>query len=215
MGPSPDRESFQPGVCSFFLSSTVIVMPDCLRGRFLVSARGLTDPNFFKTVVLIVEHNDHGTMGLVVNRPSSVSVHNALSQYFEIPSTEEVVYVGGPVEPSALFILHDAEEMECECPIVPGLFCGSSEDVFEDVVRAYAHKTDDQQSSSFRIFSGCAGWAPHQAEGEIARGDWHIMPASADLVLHDDSYELWDKCNRKIQIANRILPHTVRNPEWN
>ena len=187
-------------------------MPSCLRGRFLVAAKGLADPNFFKTVVLIVEHNEQGAMGLVVNRPSSVTVQNALSQYFEIPSTDDVVYVGGPVEPSALFILHDAEEMESECPIVPGLYCGSSEDVFEDVVRAYAHS---EPCSSFRIFSGCAGWAPHQVEGEIARGDWHIMPASADLVLQDDSYEVWDKCLRKIQIANRIMPHTVRNPEWN
>lgn len=191
---------------------TVDQMSECLRGRFLVAAKGMADCNFFKTVILIVEHNEEGAMGLVVNRPSSVSVHNVLSQYFEIPETEDFVFVGGPVEPSALFILHDAEELETECPVVPGLYCGSNENVFEEVVEAYANEDD---CTSFRIFSGCAGWSPQQLEGEISRGDWHIMPASADMVLHDNCYEIWDQCFRKIQIAKRILPHTDTNPEWN
>src|SRR5438132_1387425 len=111
-------------------------MSDSLRGQFLVSARHLRDPNFHKTVVLLVEHADTGAMGLVVNRPSGVSVAQALSQHFELPETEDVVFVGGPVEDSALFMLHNAGDLDAaELPVIPGLYVGSSAEVFEDVVR--------------------------------------------------------------------------------
>lgn len=187
-------------------------MSDCLRGHFLVATQGLKDSNFFKTVVLIIEHGEEGAMGLIVNRPSSMTIHSVLSQHFDIPETDDVAYVGGPVEPRALFIMHGSGELEDEAPIVPGLYCGSSTEAFESVVRAYAN---NEPGSSFRVFLGCSGWSPNQLEGEIARGDWHVMPARSELVLAEDPYNVWDECIRQIQISNRILPHTVRNPDWN
>ena len=188
-------------------------MSDSLRGHFLVAAKHLNDQNFFRTVVLMVEHGTEGAMGLVINRPSSVTVANALMQHFELPSTEEVVYVGGPVEPSALFILHNsAEDEEDRSAILPGLYVGSSEDVFENVVDRFAR---DEPGIEFRIFSGCAGWAPNQLEGEIARGDWHITPACCNIVFDHDPYAGWEAALQKVYESNRILPHLVRNPEWN
>ena len=189
-------------------------MSGSMRGQFLIAGKQLIDPNFFRTVILIVEHSGEGAMGLVINRPSSVSVANALSQHFELPETEEVVYVGGPVEPAALFILHNSAEIEGdqERPVSPGLFVGSSADVFESVVRAYAA---NEPGSAFRIFSGCAGWASNQLEGEIARGDWYVLPASPQIVFHDDPYDAWDLSLQKIYESNRIVPHLVRNSEWN
>ena len=86
-------------------------MPKSLRGQYLISGKWLRDPNFYKTVVLMVEHNAQGAMGLVVNRPSSVTVAHALSEHFNLPETDDLVYVGGPVEPSALFVLHNCEEL--------------------------------------------------------------------------------------------------------
>ena len=188
-------------------------MAESLRGQFLVAGKHLLDQNFFKTVVLVVEHNSEGAMGLVVNRPSSVSVASALSEHFNLPETDEPVHVGGPVEPAALFILHNAAEYEdCDRPVLPGLYVGSSADVFESVVRAFA---DGQPGMRFRVFSGCAGWAAGQLEGEISRGDWHVHNASSELTLAEDPYAVWDTCMQRIYEANRILPHTVQNPEWN
>ena len=188
-------------------------MADSLRGQFLVASRSLNDPNFFKTVVLIVEHTPDGAMGLIVNRPSSVTVSNALSMHFSLPETDELVHVGGPVEPSDLFILHNAAELEVnERPVLPGLFVGSNGSVFEEVVRSL---NKPEHGCLFRIYSGCAGWAPNQLEHEIQRGDWFMTQACPEMVFSCEPYDSWDCCLKKIWQENRMLPHTVRNPEWN
>ena len=188
-------------------------MFDSLRGRFLVAGKRLRDPNFYKTLVLMVEHGSDGAMGLVVNRPSSVTVAHALSAHFELPETDDVVYVGGPVEPAALFILHNAPQFDSgESPVVPGLYVGSSEDVFETIVE---QASSGDPSVRFRIFSGCAGWGSGQLESELDRGDWYFYPASPELMFHDDPYEAYDLVLQKVHASNRILPHTSDNPEWN
>ena len=188
-------------------------MPDTLRGRFLISAKHLRDPNFFKTVVFLLEHNQHGAMGLVVNRPSSVTVSQVLSEHFELPETGEVVFMGGPVEPGNLFILHNAEELDySEEPPLDGVFVGCTKEVFQSVVEAVA---EGDEAARFRVFSGCAGWSSKQLEGEINRGDWFIQDARPEYVFQKDPYELWDALTRNYQMAHRILPQRTEHPEWN
>ena len=179
----------------------------------MIANKHLKDTNFYKTVVLIVEHGDEGAMGVVVNRPSSVKVAHALAEHFDLPDDENVVYLGGPVEPGALFILHNATDLdEQEGPVVPGLYIASSAEVFENVVRAVA---GGEVGLNYRVFCGCAGWAPGQLESELARGDWYLHPADPCSLFHVDPYELWDLEVSHVNEANRILPHTPSNPEWN
>lgn len=160
----------------------------------------------------MVEHGPDGAMGLVVNRPSSVTVAHALSEHFQLPETDDLVYVGGPVEPSALFILHNAPHLdEGERPVIPGLFVGSSADAFETIVRNAAEGDPDIK---FRIFSGCAGWGAGQLEGELCRGDWLQVPACCK-ALFEDPYELWDRMLTKSRELNPLAPFRSGNPEWN
>ena len=188
-------------------------MWDSLRGQYLIAGKRLRDSNFYKTVVLLVEHGTEGVMGLVVNRPSSVTVAHALSEHFKLPETDDLVYVGGPVEPSALFILHNASEhSNDEVPVVPDLYVGSSPEIFETLVRSAAAGDPNLQ---FRIFSGCAGWEPGQLEGELSRGDWYLHPAEADMLFREDPYQVWNHLLIKVYEANRFLPHSSKHPEWN
>ena len=187
-------------------------MLDSLCGHFLIAGCRLRDPNFFKTVVLIVEHNDEGAMGLVINRPSSISVSNALAGHFDLPDNGDLVYCGGPVVPSDLFVLHDRSEMEPDdSSIGDGLYVGCSGDTFEQVISAVMQ----EQSMKFRVYSGCAGWGPEQLEGELARGDWFSFPASAEFAFHHDPYCVWDEVLKRFHEAKRILPHSTPNPEEN
>lgn len=188
-------------------------MSHSLRGNCLIATKRLRDRNFYKTVVLMVEHGSDGAMGLIINRPSSVTVAHALSEHFKLPETDDLVYVGGPVEPSALFILHNSTEFDQnESPVIPGVFVGSSAEVFEQIVRTSADGNPDLR---FRIFSGCAGWSPGQLEGELARGDWHSSPVEVGAIFGDNPYSVWDDLIAKVYESHRILPPTPGNPEWN
>ena len=116
-------------------------MSDSLRGQFLIAGYRLRDSNFFKTAVLIVEHNAQGAMGVIVNRPSDETVTETLAGHFDLPETGDVVYQGGPVEPAALFIVHDGGiDQPDEPEIVPGIFVASSAETFERIVRGAAEE---------------------------------------------------------------------------
>ncbi len=183
-----------------------------LRGHFLIAGCRLRDPNFFKSVVLMVEHTEEQAMGLIINRPSSVTLANALSGHFDLPETGDLIHCGGPVEPGAYFVLHNTEAFDpSECPVVDGLYVGSSAEVFEEIVRNACAEADFK----FRVFSGCAGWGAGQLEGELSRGDWFTFPACEDLIFHDDPYVIWDMLVRKVYESNRLVPHRTDHPEWN
>lgn len=189
-------------------------MSESLRGKFLIAGTKLRDPNFFKTAVLIIEHGETGAMGLIVNRPSTVLVSMALSEHFELPGSTDLVYVGGPVEPSALFILHDCLEFDpTASPVVPGVLVGTSGMIFRQVVEAALN--DEEHGPNFRVFSGCAGWAPGQLEGELNRADWLILDASAEYIFRPDPYEIWDELLEAAYAEHRLLPDLPGSPDLN
>jgi putative transcriptional regulator len=184
-----------------------------LEGWFLVAGRHLSDPNFFRSVVLMLQHASEGAMGLVVNRPSAVSIDGILSREGPIPCGHAPVYTGGPVEPTSLFILHnDVRLSGTDHEITPGLYLAGSESSFEHVVRS---PPDPQLKNRFRLLSGYAGWGPGQLENELARGDWHTLPADGLVVLDDDPYGIWEICTRRVLKATRLLDPGTHNPEWN
>jgi len=188
-------------------------MSEVLRGRCLIASRQLNDPNFSKTVVLIVEHGSHGAMGLVINRPSSILVSNALSKHFDLPEVSDLVYVGGPVEPAALLVLHNVSDLSGNEPeVVPDVYIGNSAESFEDVVRRVS---EEDPALRFRIYSGCAGWAPGQLEGELERGDWHVATPVAQVVYHEDPYAVYELMLHRVLEERQILPPAPVDPQWN
>jgi len=187
-----------------------------LKGQFLVAAAHLRDPNFYRSVVLLLEHNDQGAMGLVINRPSEISVETALSTDLALAGTDAVVYSGGPVETSALMILHNSQVLgKIDEQIVSGVYLAGSQTSFDSLVQPPAEPSVDQPGIRFRVYCGYAGWGAQQLESEISRGDWHVVQSDSEMVLDNDPYGVWDICVRRMHRANRILPHNVRNPEWN
>jgi len=183
-----------------------------LHGEFLIASERLRDQNFYRAVVLVLEHNDEGAMGLVVNRPSSIAVDAALGGGSSM-SLDAPVFIGGPVETSALFVLHNHLNAGLQDrEIVPGLFLAGSDDSLQTVIDA---DTKSESNRIFRVYCGYAGWGAEQLENEISRGDWFSVPADSGTVLEEDPYGIWEVCTRRFRRAHRLLPHNVRNPEWN
>lgn len=188
-------------------------MAKSLQGHFLVAANHLKDSNFYRSVILMLEDNDESSMGLVINRPSSLAMDAALSKLGKKPAGSAPIFSGGPVETTALFILHSCKDLAPDDEeIVPGVYVTGSNDSFESLV---SDEITCDNSCSFRIFCGYAGWAEGQLAGEIDRGDWRILPAESGIVFSDDAYTIWETCTQRLREASRFLPHTVQNPEWN
>jgi putative transcriptional regulator len=155
---------------------------DSARGQLLIAGPGLLDPNFWRTVVLIVEHSDEGALGLVLNRPSETTVGEAVSELEELLDLAEPLYVGGPVQPSALIVL-----AEFDRPAEAALIA------FEDIgVLANGAQQDPSLSvRRGRAFVGHSGWGPGQLDDEVERGDWIIEPALRDDAFTGTPLDLW------------------------
>jgi putative transcriptional regulator len=156
---------------------------DSLRGQLLVASPTLVDPNFLRTVVLITEHTDEGAMGIVLNRPSTATVEEAAPELESLVVPEEDVYIGGPVQPTAIVVVAEFERADdAGVPIFAtvGFVAAGSE---PSVVEA--------SSSRARVFAGFAGWAPGQLEGELERDDWFLEPAIVADVFTLEPEDLW------------------------
>ena len=180
-----------------------------LRGHFLVAGPHLRDRHFFKTVVLILEHTPVGAMGLVVNRPSSLAISNALAGHFDVPETEETVFLGGPVEPADLFLIHHNDAWDSESvQVAAGVFVTTDPSAFEAIVMA-------ERVEPRRIVSGYAGWGPGQLEAECESGDWLVTDAALPDVFAPDPYQLWDELKDRVCESHRLVAAEAPHPEWN
>ncbi len=157
-----------------------------LRGRLLVASPSLGDANFFRAVVLMLEHQG-GTLGLVLNRPSSISIARAAPDWAELAGHPGMVFRGGPVEPNSAIALARCDP---DAPLESGLVSPLHDDVgIVDLSRAPAEF--DGRVSGIRIFSGYAGWSEGQLEGEIEAGGWLVLERGAFDPLARDTASLW------------------------
>ena len=165
-----------------------------LSGRLLVASRHLRDPNFFRTVVLMLEHGE-GALGIVLNRASHVSIAKAAPQWGGLAGEPALVFRGGPVEPTAAIALgrpgSAAIATEGDPRFTP-LFddlgvvdLGGGPEDLEGVVR------------DLRIFSGYSGWSAEQLEAEIEAGGWTVTEAEGLDLLTRDPASLWTAAERR------------------
>ncbi len=157
---------------------------ETLRGQLLVAAPTLEDPNFARTVVIVGEHNEDGALGVVLNRPSETTVGEAVPDLEHLIETDDAVFVGGPVQPSAVLVLAQFAEPEQAQQLVVGDVGFLAVDDEDDHVATTA-------LSRARVFAGYAGWGPGQLEAELAREDWIVAPALGEDVFTEDPEALW------------------------
>jgi putative transcriptional regulator len=180
---------------------------DTLRGWLLVASPTLTDPNFRRTVILIGEHSDEGAMGVVLNRPSPVSVAEAVPPLADLVEDQDLVYVGGPVQPQAIVVLGDFEHPERAGSVVLGSIGFLPAEIAPD--------EDLGPLSRVRVFAGYAGWSPGQLEDEIDDDAWIVAAASPDDVFTDDSDGLWAHVLRRLGGRYALLATMPLDPEVN
>lgn len=155
------------------------------RGRLLVAGPPLEDPNFRRTVVFMIEHNEEGALGVVLNRPSPIDLADAVPQWAELAANPPAVFIGGPVEQGAVLGLGRlvAEDPpEGLTPVHAGI---GVLDLEADPVRLVG------DVGGVRLFTGYSGWGPGQLEDELAMGGWFVVDAEPDDVTTTEPDDLW------------------------
>lgn len=165
-----------------------------LTGQLLVATPRLGDPNFEGTVVLIVEHDESGTLGVVVNRPTGILVDSVLPGWAQYASEPPVLFEGGPVTPEGALALAALASGRSEADTVGFRVVGGR-------IGLVDLDTPPELLAlalvSLRVFAGYAGWAPEQLLGEIEAGAWYLVdPEPADLFGTEPA-SLWRSVLRR------------------
>lgn len=179
-----------------------------LKGQLLLDGGTLHGSFFQRTVVLICEHDGDGAFGLVLNRDSGGKVGDLIVADMPERLKEQSVYLGGPVQPSALSYLH-ADDFLVDANVIPNLSLGHSLDSLVELASSFS------TTQKYRVFAGYSGWAPGQLENEMKRGAWLTHPASIDLVFEKDIEVLWKKILRAKGWEGRLLAEGPENLAWN
>jgi putative transcriptional regulator len=177
-----------------------------LRGHLLISSGGLYDLNFRHTVVLIGEHNADGALGVVLNRALNVTVQGTLPTLGDLVPPGELLFQGGPVQPSSPILIAEFADPDSADILVfgsVGFLVGEvSADIEPSILRA-------------RVFAGYSGWGPGQLEEEMAVDSWIIEPASAGDVFTDAPDMLWSRVLERKGPEYRRLSRMPYDPSMN
>lgn len=200
-------------------------MPAPLRvGTMLIASLDLEDPNFHRTVVLIIQHSEEeGTLGLVLNRPLGEKINLYSNEELQkLTGTEEAVhdasvelgemfFQGGPVEPGYLFFLHRLNGgVEGGTEACPGVYLGGD----LDAIRAEAAVVDTNDPV-LRFYLGYAGWKEGQLEAEIAIGAWYLTEGRPELIFDPEPDQLWQRALYSLGGKYRALSLIPQNPQVN
>jgi len=189
-----------PPLASVALSKPQDLKPgEFIAGQLLVATPEMGDPRFSRTVILMVQHNVKGAMGIVINRPiEDVPVSKLLDALgLDSKGSDGTVtlFYGGPVEPQIGFVVHSTEYRRAGTIAIDDSVAMSSDPaVLRDIGR---HEGPRQNL----IALGYAGWGPGQLEGEIAAGAWFTMPSNPQLVFEVERGRLWDEATKR-----RVIP---------
>ena len=165
---------------------------DVAPGTLLLATAELVDPNFAQTVVLILDVDDNGVLGVVLNRPTPVPVAEVLAAWGERCDEPEVLFRGGPVSPDgalAVAVLRDVGDVPVGFRPVTGRLGMLDLDTPVELV--------DGGLGGLRVYAGYSGWGKEQLDGEIAEGSWYVVAGEVADAFREDTSDLWREVLRR------------------
>jgi putative transcriptional regulator len=164
------------------------------KGKFLVASRQIRDPRFRETVILLLQHDINGTLGLIINRPTTIKLSDFFPEIKGKPGSGHFTYIGGPVGMNQVLLLIRLQSRSEEAQwIFDDVYVSANKSVLENLVRL------PDKEAKFRVYAGYAGWIYGQLEQEILRGQWQVVRADVETIFKKPSSEIWPDLIRKAE----------------
>ncbi len=155
------------------------------KGIFVIASDHLDNSSMRKVVIYLIQHDDSGHSGVIVNRPTNLSINEAFPETHASDAANGQLFFGGPLHTQYLFMLTQTRFTHGLFNVDHDICFGTGDEI---IMRLQAEKAPDKM----KTFAGFFSWGPGQLETEITNGDWIMAPATAEAVLNTDTEELWD-----------------------
>jgi len=178
------------------------------KGKVLISEPFLIDYYFRRSVVLLAEHNEDGSFGLIINKPVEMFLHDVVKGF---PQFDAPVFLGGPVKTDTLFFLHTKGNLiDNSMEIINGLFWGGDiEHVKEMIV------LDQIKPTEIKFFAGYSGWVSKQLEGELSRNSWLVANTKVSDIMQPNTSKMWDKNVKRLGVEYAYWTNFPSDPSLN
>ena len=181
------------------------------KGSLLIANPVLPDPNFSRTVILLCNHNDQGSFGLVINRSTQLKAPDLFSDIDILRSYNAKIYMGGPVSQSMVFYLYrSAKDVIDLDKICSGVYLGSNLETLESL-----YLDIENPEENIRFYLGYSGWSDGQLDGEMEQNSWLVQDANEQFVFLDSENLIWPKAVNSLGEKYQYLTKAPVNPQWN
>lgn len=179
------------------------------KGKILISEPFLIDPIFKRTIILLTEHGEEGSLGFVLNKPTEHYIHALVEDF---PEFDAKLFYGGPVQLNMLQFIYRADDafLDNSIEIMPGLYWGGSFDILKMMIEAGTVNADD-----FRFFLGYSGWDEEQLDDELEANSWIVAGTTIENIFSDEPDKLWRDTLKGMGKKFAILASFPENPSVN
>jgi putative transcriptional regulator len=183
-------------------------MPELKKGSIIISDPFLRDPNFDRSVILICDHDEKGTFGLVLNRPAELNLENVIDDFKGI---SKELLVGGPVQQNTLHYIHKFEDYyEGALEVVNGIYWGGNFEVIKEKIN-----NNELDLDKIKFFMGYSGWDFGQLQEEINEKSWFVADLGDNSIFEADSSNLWKRVMEIMGGELRWLANSPQDPRMN
>ena len=190
-----------------------------LTGNFLISDVNLVDPNFNRTVILLIDHDDDGAFGVVVNRRLDATLSLVIPEFADSAAGSIALYEGGPVQRDYLFAIHsglpDSVRSEHAIEPIEHVTFEPAFQVLSDYLKDEWESRSQHDLPPVHLYVGYSGWGGGQLESELREGAWIVRPASAKYIFTEDPDEGWRGALGELGGIHKIVADTGYKPSMN
>lgn len=177
------------------------------QGKVLVAEPFVGDYYFKRSVILLAEHNEEGSYGMIFNKPLYVKLNELITDF---PKFDADLFLGGPVKTDSLFYIHKFQEVDNSIKISEDLYWGGNLDNIKELIAL-----NKLNKENIRFFIGYSGWSPKQLDTELRENSWVVTRTKSDILLNEPPNDIW---KRIVLGLGEDYAHWINfpiNPDWN